>query len=134
MCVSACVCTGRHAHRAVELFCFIVSLLLFKNSSVPFVEEFTAELESLIRQLEFRHEVSKQSEQLVHPCAVLAAPWQAARAVPGGCRGAGAPGAVAAAGGQCSGVGTRSRLRAQLCGGRGGAGQAGARGARGLLH
>lgn len=65
--------THTHTHRAVELFYSIIFLSLLKNSSVPFTE-FTAEFESLIRQLKFKQEASKQSELLVPPCAIPAVP------------------------------------------------------------
>lgn len=120
--------TDTHTHRAVELF--ITFLLLFRNLPVPFVKDLTAELECLMRQLEFGHEVSKQSEQLVHPCAVLAVPC--GRQCQEG-RSRRLPGRPEPPEPR-PGVGTPSRLRAQLCGGRGSAGQAGARGARGLQH
>ncbi|XP_027757998.1 anthrax toxin receptor 2 isoform X4 [Empidonax traillii] len=75
VCVSACVCLVRHATltletAAMELFDLMSLLLLFKNSVVPFVEEFTAEFESLIKQLKFGHEVSKQSKLFLPPCPV----------------------------------------------------------------
>ncbi|KAJ7423315.1 Anthrax toxin receptor 2 [Pitangus sulphuratus] len=41
-----------------------------ENSVMPFVEEFTAEFESSIKQLKFRHEVSKQSKLFLPPCPV----------------------------------------------------------------
>lgn len=81
-CVSVHVCargdTHTHTHTRLGnsshgVFYFIIFLLLFKNLPVPFVEEFSAEFASLIRQLKFRHEVSKQSELLVHS-AVPAVP------------------------------------------------------------
>lgn len=64
----------------------------------------------------------KAGRALAHPCAVPAVPHRRHREAAGR---AGAPGAAAAAGGQCPGVGTRSRLRAQLCGPRGRPGHGG---------